>query len=149
MTLQTGENEQALRKILDMTRLIAIVVLFIHCYYYCYGAFREWGLVSVFTDRLLANITRSGLFGNFHLSKLVALGFLVIYLFGARGRKNEKLNSQIAFAYIISGLLTYFISCLVLCKHSTNCVLFMKAFPSIFASNLNWDRFSVLRDAFD
>src|SRR5690606_17060359 len=100
--------------IVDLTRHIASVVLFIHCYYYCYVAFSEWGLVSVFTDRLLANISRSGLFGNVHLSKLVALGFLFISLFWARGRKNEKLNRRIAFAYIIPGLLTYFISYLVL-----------------------------------
>ncbi|PZR24562.1 MAG: hypothetical protein DI535_22005, partial [Citrobacter freundii] len=33
MAVQTGENEQALRKILDMTRLISIVILVIHFYY--------------------------------------------------------------------------------------------------------------------
>ena len=43
MVMQTGENEQALRKILDMTRLISIVILVIHFYYYCYAAFQEWG----------------------------------------------------------------------------------------------------------
>lgn len=114
MAMQTGENEQALRKILDMTRLIAIVILFVHCYYYCYGAFREWGLVSIFTDRLLGNISRTGLFGNFHISKLISIGFLAVSLLGAKGRKNEKLNKKTAFAYMISGLLAYFISYLVL-----------------------------------
>lgn len=114
MAMQTGENDQALRKILDMTRLIAIVILVIHCYYYCYGAFREWGLISIFTDRLLANISHTGLFKNFHLSKLITLGFLTISLFGAKGRKDEKLDKRTAFAYIISGLLAYFISYLVL-----------------------------------
>lgn len=114
MAMQTGENDQALRKILDMTRLIALLILFIHCYYYCYGAFKEWGLVSVFTDRILGNISNSGLFNNFHISKLIALGFLVISLFGAKGRKNEKLNKRTAFAYIISGLLAYFISYLIM-----------------------------------
>ena len=33
MAVQTGENEQAMRKILDMTRLISIVILVIHFYY--------------------------------------------------------------------------------------------------------------------
>lgn len=114
MAMQTGENDQALRKILDMTRLIAIVILVIHCYYYCYGAFQEWGLVSIFTDRLLVNINHTGLFQNFHLSKLIALGFLTISLFGAKGKKDEKLDKRTAFSYIISGLLAYFISYLVL-----------------------------------
>lgn len=35
MAMQTGENEQGLRKIMDMTRMIAIAVLAIHCYYNC------------------------------------------------------------------------------------------------------------------
>ena len=114
MVMQTGENEQALRKILDMTRLISIVILVIHFYYYCYAAFQEWGLSSALSDRILGNIYRTGLFGNFHKSKFIALGFLFISLLGARGRKNEKLNHKTAFAYIITGLLIYFISYLAL-----------------------------------
>ena len=42
--MQTGENEQGLRKILDMTRLISIVILVLHFYYYCYAAFEHWHL---------------------------------------------------------------------------------------------------------
>jgi len=114
MAMQTGENEQALRKILDMTRLISIVVLGIHFYYYCYAAFREWHFVSGFTNTILGNIHNTGLFSNFHKSKLFALGFLVISLIGAKGRKDQKLNYKTAFAYIITGILIYFISCLSL-----------------------------------
>lgn len=114
MAAQTGENEQALRKILDMTRLISIVILTIHCYYYCYAAFLHWGLVSPFSDRILGNIYRTGLFENFVKSKLVALLFLTISLLGAKGRKDEKLSYKTAFAYIVTGLLLYFISYLSL-----------------------------------
>lgn len=108
MAVQTGENEQALRKILDMTRLISIVILVIHFYYYCYAAFQEWGVSSIFSDRILSNIYRTGIFSSFVKTKLIALGFLVISLLGARGRKNEKLNYKTAFAYLITGLLLYF-----------------------------------------
>jgi hypothetical protein len=110
MAMQTGENEQALRKILDMTRLISIIILTIHFYYYCYAAFREWHLVSSFSDKIMGNIHHTGLFSNFHKSKLLALGFLIISLLGAKGRKDEKLNYKTAFAYIITGSLIYFIS---------------------------------------
>ncbi len=110
MAAQTGENEQALRKILDMTRLISIVILVIHFYYYCYAAFQEWELSSTFSDRILGNIYRTGIFSNFVKSKLIALGFLVISLLGAKGRKDEKLNYKTAFAYLITGLLLYFAS---------------------------------------
>ncbi|MWB95003.1 type IV secretion system DNA-binding domain-containing protein [Flavobacterium sp. GA093] len=108
--MQTGENEQALRKILDMTRLIGIIILIIHFYFYCYSAFRQWELTSAFTDKILDNIYRTGLFSHFHKSKFFALSFLMISLLGAKGRKNEKLNYRTAFAYCLTGLVTYFIS---------------------------------------
>jgi len=114
MAMQTGENEQALRKILDMTRLISIIILAIHFYYYCYAAFGKWHLVSCFSDKIMGNIYHTGLFSNFHKSKLFALGFLIISLIGAKGRKDEKLNYKTAFAYIITGILIYFISYLSL-----------------------------------
>ncbi|MBN8786792.1 MAG: YWFCY domain-containing protein [Terrimonas sp.] len=114
MAVQTGENEQALRKILDMTRLISIVILVIHFYYYCYAAFHEWGLTSSFSDRILGNIYRTGIFSNFVKSKLISLGFLAISLLGAKGRKDEKLSYKTAFAYLITGLLLYFASYLSL-----------------------------------
>jgi len=114
MAVQTGENEQALRKILDMTRLISIVILMVHFYYYCYAAFLEWGLASTFSDRILGNIYRTGLFSYFSKSKFIALGFLMISLLGARGRKDEKLSYKTAFAYLITGLLLYFSSYLSL-----------------------------------
>jgi hypothetical protein len=126
--MQTGENEQGLRKILDLTRLISIVVLLLHFYYYCYAAFKQWQIRSDITDRLLSNIYNTGLFSHFHKSKLFALLFLVISLFGARGRKDEKLNYKTAFAYLLSGLLLYFISIAFLRFHlsiETIAVLYM------------------------
>lgn len=114
MAIQTGENEQALRKILDMTRLISIVILVIHFYYYCYAAFREWSLSSAFSNSILNNIYHTGIFSSFVKSKLIALGILVVSLLGAKGRKDEKLNYKTALAYIITGLLLYFVSYLSL-----------------------------------
>ena len=114
MAIQTGENEQALRKILDMTRLISIVILLLHFYFYCYTAFKEWGFVSSFSDTILGNIHHTGMFSNFHKSKVFALFFLLISLLGAKGRKDEKLNHKTAFAYIITGVLIYFLSYLSL-----------------------------------
>ena len=88
--MQTGENDQAMRKILDMTRLISIAVLLLHFYETCYGAFVHWHWVSALTDRLLANIVRTGLFHPFLKSKLIVLAFMAIALIGVRGKKEEK-----------------------------------------------------------
>jgi hypothetical protein len=108
--MQTGENEQGLRKILDLTRLISIAILLIHLYYYCYTAFKQWELRSDLTDRLLQNIYSTGLFTNFNKSKLISLVVLVISLFGAKGRKDEKLGYKTALIYVTIGLLLYFVS---------------------------------------
>jgi hypothetical protein len=53
MGMQTGENEQAMRKILDMTRLISIVILVIQFYYYCYEAWVQWNFTACRVSVLL------------------------------------------------------------------------------------------------
>jgi len=112
--MQTGENEQALRKILDMTRLMSITLLLLHFYYYCYTAFELCGLTSPLGDKILGSVYRTGLFGDFYISKSAALGLLLISLLGAKGRKDEKLQCKTALYYMVSGLLIYFAGGLVL-----------------------------------
>ena len=106
--MSTGENEQGLRKITDMTRLISIVVLGLHFYYCCYQVFRQWELTAEISDTLLLNIQHTGLFKNFNNAKLIALGFLLISLLGAKGKKEEKLKFKTAFIYSGCGALIYF-----------------------------------------
>jgi len=106
--MQTGENEQGLRKILDLTRALGIVVLMLHFYYYFFVAFREWKVESMITDHLIVNIERTGLFNGFNKTKWISLSLLVVSLFGARGRKNEKLKYTTALIYFFTGLLLFF-----------------------------------------
>lgn len=108
--MNTGENEQALRKILDMTRLISLVVLLLHCYYEFYAAFSELGMVSGFTDKILSNIVNTGLFSSFSKPKWIALLFLIISLMGAKGRKDEKLQLRTAFRGFALGFILYLVS---------------------------------------
>lgn len=103
-----GDNEMGFRKIMDMTRLAALVVLLLHCYYYCYAAFKVWGLRSDITDRLLMNIMNTGLFKEWYISKLIALGLLVISLLGALGKKDEKLRLKNVLSWLVLGLVFYF-----------------------------------------
>lgn len=114
MAMRTGENEMGLKKIIDMTRMIAIIILFIHFYYFCYGAFKQWGLTASISDQLLRNIAKTGLLSGFLQSKLISLGMLAISLIGVKGKKSEKLNYRTGLAYLITGLFLYFISGLFL-----------------------------------
>ena len=88
----TGENEQGLRKIIDLTRVGSIFILLLHFYFYCYGAFALWEFKSTITDRLLQNIAHTGLFKSLFVSKFIAIGLLIISLLGAQGKKDEKIN---------------------------------------------------------
>lgn len=114
MSSGTGENEVGLRKILDFTRLGAILVLLLHCYFYCYGAFKGWGFTSPWGDEFLQNIARTGLYSTVLKSKLIALGLLGISLLGARGKKSVNINPQSIMIYLIVGLSLYFSSTLIL-----------------------------------
>jgi len=98
---------------MDFTRLISVVILAIHFYISCYGAFVAWHWTAKIVTRLVLNIAKTGLFSNNLKPKLGGLLFLLISLLGAKGRKDEKIQLNSCLAYLLTGLLLYFIS--VLC----------------------------------
>ena len=106
--MNTGENEQGLRKVIDLTRMISIVILILHFYFYCYAAFQKWNFTAAISDRLLQNLAHTGLFISFQKSKGVAFVFLMISLPGVKGKKSEKVKLTTACSYFVSGLLLYF-----------------------------------------
>jgi hypothetical protein len=113
--MNTGEDTQGLRKIIDFTRLISIFILSIHFYLCCYTAFKQWDFTAEISDRIIANIAKTGLFNGMTNSKLAALLFLVISLIGVKGKKDEKIQANAIIAYLLTGLLLYFIS--ILCYY--------------------------------
>lgn len=112
--MNTGEDTQSLRKIVEFTRLISIFILSIHFYICCYAAFKEWGCNAEITDRLISNIAKTGLFDNLVTPKLATLLFLAISLLGVKGKKDEKIQKKTIIGYILGGLILYFASVLCL-----------------------------------
>jgi len=110
--MNTGEDIQGLRKIVDFTRLLSIFILAIHFYLCCYTAFKNWGWTAEITDRLSANISKTGLFRGILIPKLSALLLLVVSLVAVKGRKDEKIQRNSIIAYLLTGLMLYFISAL-------------------------------------
>ena len=108
--MNTGEDIQGLRKITDFTRLISIFILAIHFYICCYKAFDQWGWTAEITNTLIANITKTGLFKGILMPKLSALLLLAISLIAVKGKKDEKIQRKAIVAYLLTGLLLYFIS---------------------------------------
>ena len=122
--MQTGEDTQGLRKIIDFTRVISLCILSIHFYIICYIAFKQWGLTAEITNRVVLNIAKTGLFIGMIKAKLAALLFLFISLIGAKGKKDELIRKDAIAMYIILGLTFYFISSLS---------FYLNAPPSIIA----------------
>jgi hypothetical protein len=114
MAMNTGENEQGLRKIIDLLRFISIFILLLHIYYYTYEGFASWNIRTNISDNLLRNLSKTGLFNFYLKSKLIALALLLLSLLGVKGRKDEQANYKTALAYFITGLIVYFISFLCL-----------------------------------
>ena len=108
--MQTGENEQALRKIMDFTRFLGIVVLILHFYFSCYGAFRELHLSYPIVDRVLVNIYRLPVFKNMWVAKSVAIGLLTVSLIGTKGKKTEDIKLPNALTYTLLGLILFYAS---------------------------------------
>ena len=113
----TGENEQGLRKIMDLTRLISLAILLMHFYYHCYDTVKQWGYTVELVDKILASLAKTGLFETIYHSKLVSLGFLIISLIGAQGKKDEKVNATLASLYITIGLFLVVISHFIVLIH--------------------------------
>ncbi|MBO9658903.1 MAG: YWFCY domain-containing protein, partial [Chitinophagaceae bacterium] len=108
--MNTGENEQALRKIMDLTRLGSVLVLGLHFYYECYRFFVSLAWQTTLTDRILTNLAHTGLFGQFAYAKALALVLLIISLLGVKAKKQEKLKTKTAVSYLSVGLLLFWCS---------------------------------------
>lgn len=90
--MNTGENQEGLKKILDFTRLGSLVVLGIHTYLVAYVSLYSWGWTHEWIDFLLAQIGKTGLFQGIERIRILALGLLWISLLGAKGKKDPDLN---------------------------------------------------------
>jgi hypothetical protein len=112
--MQTGENEQALRKIIDFTRLLSISILIIHFYLRCYPAFQELKLTHKIVDHILLPISRMGIFKTVLIAKGSALLLLIVSLIGSKGKRDEKIRPRTIVTYCATGLLLYLISSLFL-----------------------------------
>ncbi|MEO7214502.1 MAG: conjugal transfer protein MobC [Mucilaginibacter sp.] len=108
--MQTGENEQALRKIIDFTRLLSIAILVIHFYLCCYKAFYDVKLTHRIVDHILLPLAKMGVFKTTLIAKLSALLLLIVSLIGSKGKRDEKIRPKTIVTYCVTGLLIYFVS---------------------------------------
>jgi len=108
--MQTGENEQALRKIIDFTRLLSITILLLHFYLSCHAAFQSEHLTHRIVDHILLPLSKMAIFKTSLWAKLCALILLIVSLLGSKGKRDEKIRPKTIITYCVAGLLIYFLS---------------------------------------
>lgn len=113
----TGENEQALQKIIDFTRLASIVILVLHFYFYCHSGFEHLGLANQFVDKVVKAISTTGLFRNIYVSKIWILSLLLVSLIGAKGRKTENIPIRIVALVVGVGVVIFLLGHYVFLIH--------------------------------
>ena len=106
----TGENDQALQKIIDFIRLLSIVILLFHFYIFCYRSVQAWGFTFELLDEVTYALQKTWAFGAVIPAKICVLGLLIISLIGSRGKKNPKLTFGHAFSFAFSGVLVFLLS---------------------------------------
>lgn len=107
MAHQTGENEQALRKITDFTRMASLILLAIHFYYFCHYALVIVGYTNELLDDVFMRLSRTGIFNSIYHSKLGVIILLAISLLAVKGKKEEKVNGFVAVLLVVTGLVTF------------------------------------------
>lgn len=116
--MNTGENTQGLRKIMDFTRLISIILLLIHFYLSCYPTFRAWGLTADIADRIADNLDKLLIFRSPAFNKSACLAMLIISMIGVKGKKDQKLRTRTGLTYLAAGLILYWMTLLLLLNSS-------------------------------
>jgi hypothetical protein len=104
----TGENEQGLRKIMDLTRMLSIAVLCIHFYLATYVFWKELGFSFPITDQLLETVSKMACFGSWWQAKGTSLLLLCISLLGVKGKKDQTISWKAPFLQALFGLALYF-----------------------------------------
>ena len=106
--MQNEDDLRGLAKTMEFMRAISILFVVIHCYWYCYEAFREWNATSGIVDKILLNFHRTaGLFSHPLNTKLFAVVFLSLSCLGTKGVKDERITWAKICIVLLTGLLFF------------------------------------------
>ncbi|MCH7402260.1 conjugal transfer protein MobC [Belliella kenyensis] len=108
--MATGENQEALRKILDLTRKIGFGILLFHFYWECKTAVKNWKLDINLVDQFVNELAKTGLFSEFWLPKALAMLLLLISILGVKGKKSLAIGLLPVLVMGSFGLACYWLS---------------------------------------
>ena len=103
------DDLRALSKIMDFLRAVAILLVIINIYWYCYETITLWKINIGVVDKILMNFQReAGLFNSTLFTKFGAILLLAISCLGIRGVANEKITWTKVWTLMSIGTLFFF-----------------------------------------
>ncbi|GGB01480.1 YWFCY domain-containing protein [Puia dinghuensis] len=110
MSKPTGQDENALHRILDTIRIAGILLLLLHFFCHNCPSCREAGPGDPIIQRLVDTIANLPLIAGFLAGKSLALLLLGISLLGADGKKSPDYTPRCGLTICIGGIFLYFVS---------------------------------------
>jgi hypothetical protein len=109
--MQGEDDLRGLAKIMEFMRAVSILLVLMHCYWFCYGFFKEEQWTFSIIDKILSNFQRTaGLFSHTLYTKLFALVLLALSCLGSKGVKNEKITWSKIFIALTIGFVFFFLN---------------------------------------
>jgi hypothetical protein len=109
--MQGEDDLRGLAKIMEFMRAVSILLVLMHCYWFCYGFFKEEQWTLSIIDKILRNFQRTaGLFSHTLYTKLFALVLLALSCLGSKGVKNEKITWRKIYIALTIGFVFFFLN---------------------------------------
>ncbi|TDE29388.1 conjugal transfer protein TraG [Flavobacterium ranwuense] len=109
--MQGEDDLRGLAKIMEFMRTVSILLVLMHCYWFCYGFFKEEQWTLSIIDKVLGNFQRTaGLFSHTLYTKLFALVLLALSCLGSKGVKNEKITWIKIYIALTIGFVFFFLN---------------------------------------
>lgn len=144
--MQTGENQESLRKISDLLRFGSVLLLLIHFYANCYDWFQSLHFTANIVNRIVYSLTTNVAFLRGGLAqKLSALLLLTISMLGVRGKKDADIGLSPVLYLIGSGLLFYFFSGVFLSIPTIYILITLAGFMLVVAGGVRLSRIIHIR----
>lgn len=110
----TGENEQALRKIIDFVRFLSILILILHFYQVWILTQETLGFENRIIERLVLKIFSLPLFSSVWAPKLLSLTFLATYIWFVKKTQPIKGEPKLLLFTLFVGNSFYFGSYIII-----------------------------------
>lgn len=109
--MQGEDDLRGLAKIMAFMRAVSILIILMHCYWYCYEFFLDRGWTLEIINKILYNFQKTaGLFSYPIYTKIFALVILALSCLGTKGVKDEKITWLKIKLTLAIGLGLYFLN---------------------------------------